>query len=228
MWLARTGIIAGSKPLSTLNTNLFAYYKAENNANDSLGTYNGTAMGGLTYVAGKSGDAFGGNGTNAYVSLPDNMFKFTGDFSFSFWVKSNAQSTDVIISTMDSALTRGWYVYHSGAGKLRFYQFNSNGNQYVEFSTTLSSATWKHYTFVKQLGAQAVCYENGTLASVNATSGNTLLHPTYAATQSSTLLARKYSSVINYCNYNLDEVGIWNKAINSTEVTELQSKFYPF
>jgi len=64
------GILASSGAKSTLLNNLFAVYKAESNANDSLGVYNGTANGGVTYSAGKSGNAFTFNGTTAYVSLP--------------------------------------------------------------------------------------------------------------------------------------------------------------
>ena len=71
MILSTHGIIGSSGGVlpSTLLTNLYAVYKAENNANDSLGTYNGTAQGGLTYTTGKSGNAFVFNGVNADILL---------------------------------------------------------------------------------------------------------------------------------------------------------------
>ena len=71
---------------SSLKTSLFAAYNGESNANDSFGANNGTAVGGLTYTTGKIGNAFTFNGSNAYVSLPDNSLNFTGDFSISLWV----------------------------------------------------------------------------------------------------------------------------------------------
>ena len=66
MILSTHGIV-NSGSSNPLNINLYAVYKAESNANDSLGTYNGTAQAGLTYSAGKSGNAFVFNGTNAFV-----------------------------------------------------------------------------------------------------------------------------------------------------------------
>ena len=79
MFLFNNGIIAtpASNPLWD---SLYAAYKAESNANDELGTYNGTANGGLTYGTGVDGNSFAFNGTNAYVSLPTNQFNFTNQF----------------------------------------------------------------------------------------------------------------------------------------------------
>ena len=84
--LKATAMRGGGVP-STLINNLYAVYKAESNGNDSLGTYNATAVsGGVTYTAGKSGNEFSFNGTNGVVTLPTDSFKLTSDFSFSFWI----------------------------------------------------------------------------------------------------------------------------------------------
>jgi len=82
MILATHGILANSVPLSTLNNSLYAVYNAENNANDGLGFYNGTAIGGITYTAGKIGNAFTFNGTNAYADFGDFF-----DLGTSSWIE---------------------------------------------------------------------------------------------------------------------------------------------
>ena len=83
---------AESNSLASLTTSLYAVYKAESNANDSLGTYNGSAIGGVTYTTGKSGNAFTLNGTTSNVQLPDNSLNFTGDFSISIWINPTSVS----------------------------------------------------------------------------------------------------------------------------------------
>jgi hypothetical protein len=69
---------------------LYAAYNADNNTNDALNTYNGTAIGGLTYSTGKINQAFQFNGTNSLVSLPTNSMKFTATkeelLKFAEWV----------------------------------------------------------------------------------------------------------------------------------------------
>ena len=54
---------------SGLPSGAVSWFKAENNANDSIGGGNGTLQGGTTYGAGKVGQAFVFNG-NSYVTAP--------------------------------------------------------------------------------------------------------------------------------------------------------------
>ncbi len=214
---------------STLYDNLLAYYKAESNANDSLGLNNGTAQGGLTYTSGKSGNAFNGNGTNAYVSLPDNLFKITTDLSVSFWDNPTALSTDIIFGCYNSAGTRGWSIYHGGSGRLRFYQLNATGLQWVEFNTSINSGTFKNFVFIKSLNSAPRCFQDGVEMTINSSSGTLTLNVGYDTTQSSTILCAKLGATTsNFSNHKVDEVGVWTKALTTTEITDLQTKFYPF
>ena len=98
---------------STLLDNLVSVYKAESNANDSLGAYNGTAIGGLTYTGGKSGNAFQFNGTNSYVSIPNTTahLDFTGDFSISFWVNYNTTAASVEAFFSNIKPSNGYALY---------------------------------------------------------------------------------------------------------------------
>jgi hypothetical protein len=49
-----------------------SWWRAACNATDSIWTNHGTLLGSATYGAGKVGNAFDLNGTNSYVSAPDN------------------------------------------------------------------------------------------------------------------------------------------------------------
>jgi hypothetical protein len=64
------------------------WWRAEGNAADASGTNQGTLFGGVTFVAGKVGQAFNFDGTNAYVEVPDSpALRLTNELTIEFWVK---------------------------------------------------------------------------------------------------------------------------------------------
>ena len=65
-----------------------AWFKAENNANDSSGSHNGTLQGGASFAAGKVGQAFQLDGKTGYVQIPDSPdWDFgSNDFTITVWV----------------------------------------------------------------------------------------------------------------------------------------------
>lgn len=71
--------------------NKVSWWKGEGNPNDTAGTNNGTLVGGTTYLAGRVGQAFNLNGTNAGVTIPHNtnLNVNPGGFSTEFWMRSN-------------------------------------------------------------------------------------------------------------------------------------------
>jgi hypothetical protein len=238
MWVARTGIIAGSKPLSTLNTNLVAVYKAESNANDSLGVYNGTAVGGLVYTTGQSGDAFSLNGTNALVTLPNNMMS-NQNFSYSAWVRySNVPAGEAHIVTAVNGNGSTFYGNAFGilSGQLILGIYNNNaGTAWRMSSGVLSANIWYHVAVTKVAGVAPKFYLNGVLQ------GTTLITGTNNATISysggiytnslCSIGAYRYNNNANtyaYTNGRIDETYIYSKELTQVEITELQTKYYPF
>ena len=224
--------------ISTLGTGLYAVYKAESNANDSLATYNGTAQGGLTYGTGKSGNAFVGNGTNASVNLPNNALNFTSDFSVSCWVKIPSASAGIktIISNNKLLLspTRqyGWGCYINNTN-VTFQKYDGSstvlGMSY-DLAGILNANVWNLFTFTYSTTAGRKIHFNGSLVA----SDSNVTAIAYDTTHYPTLLAQRYDGT-NYEYFNsasLDELNIWTKELTSTEVTELYNtgtgKFYPY
>lgn len=234
MILASNGIIAGRGVIpSTLLTNLYAVYKAENNANDSFGLNNGTSQGGLTYSTGKSGNAFIFNGTTAYVSLPNNSLNFTGDFSVSLWLyRVSAGNYMLFNNWYNGATPYGFYVYISN-GTLYFLIGNGTSTPVCNFSSTflVNPNSWQLITVTKSL-TSAKIYINGTLNNSASLSSSIA----YTTTHYPSIGAAKYDaySPAYYMENNskIDEVNIWNKELTPTEVTELYNsgagKFYPY
>ena len=244
MILASHGIISssGGLPPSTLLTNLYAVYKAESNANDSLGAYNGTAQGGLTYSTGKSGNAFTFNGTNAYVSLPDDSLNFTNKFSYSFWSKSN-NTTDygVVVGNMQSS--RSPFGFFHGyevsleSGKVYFFLRSGINTQVSHYSTNVvNNGNWNHIVVTydpTNTTTGAKIYVNGTV-DIQADTLGTSNPIGYTSPMKACIGARNHSgSLVNLLpsGTNIDELNVWNKELTSTEVTDLYNvgagKFYP-
>jgi hypothetical protein len=251
MILASHGIISssGGLPPSTLLTNLYAVYKAESNANDSLEDYNGTAYGGLTYSAGKSGNAFTFNGTTSYVSLPDNSMNLTGDFSISMWVYPTSGLTQSILDNIafaSGSINKGWQLdinNMTGAqsGKITFsIPQGPASNAYTgwEFRTTsLTNNAWNHIVIKRVDGVNTYCWVNNISQSyvLFGTGANITTNPTYHTTQYVTIGSYKLlSGAVGGLMKNgsmIDESYIYNRQLTTQEITDLYNagtgKFYP-
>jgi hypothetical protein len=221
--------------LSTLNTNLYAAYNAENNANDSFGSNNGTAVGGLTYTTGKIGQAFQFNGTNSYVSLPNtsNQFNFYGDFSISTWVNTpNYTSNRIIFSNYSLGGTYGYGIilYHANTNIFGCALYNGNTIGQYHTSAGITTNSWNHVVVVRKVGQNTKIYINGTLASGSYPLGNSSISPSFPGTQIVNI--GSYSNGSGLANYKQDATTIWQKELTQSEITELYNSGngtqYPF
>ena len=217
---------------SSLKTSLFAAYNGESNANDSFGSNNGTANGGLTYGTGKIGNAFQFNGTNSYVSLPDNSLNFTSKFSYSFWAKSN-NTTDygVVVGNMQSS--RSPFGFFHGyevsleSGKVYFYFRSGINTQIYHYSTNVvNNGNWNHIVVTydpTNTTTGAKIYVNGTLDVQGATLG--VSNPIgYTSPMKACIGARNHSgSPVNLLpnGTSIDALNIYQKELTQSEITEL-------
>lgn len=238
MILASHGIISSSSIAtvpSTLSNNLLSYYKAESNTTDSLGVNNGTAVGGLTYSTGKSGNAFDLNGTTAYVNMGDVMDIGFNSMTYSFWFNASAVTdyTQIFSKTI-AASSQGRIISFFESGKLVFFfQPETSVNAQVATTTTISTNTWYHVALVLDRADKLKIYLNGTLDNGTASNNNLIPfgvssyntnHPFRigAGTNSDSTTAS------GFFNGKIDEFGVWNRVLTTTEITELQTKYYPF
>lgn len=224
--------------ISTLGTGLYAVYKAESNANDSLGTYNGTARGGLTYITGKNGNCFVPNGTDAYVELPNNALNSLGQtFSIALWVNPssvvNGNKTLVSTYNNNAGLDYGFELDLATDGTQLF--LGLFGTSTVILSSSIGALTrnaWNLVLLERVAGTSTKIYVNNSVVASNASAVDTR----YYSTMYASIGALKYgaSSVSQYLgsNYNYDEVMFWSRALTTQEKTELYNagagKFYPY
>ena len=225
---------ADSVGSSSLKTSLFAAYNGESNTNDSFGSNNGTAQGGLTYTSGKIGNAFQFNGTTSYVSLPNNSFKFTGNFSVSLWfyckTSSNAQT---LINGYDynGSASGGWVLNIFGNTNFLEYQTyvntqaNSKSRYRIPFNTSTYNNQWVHIVLTRVSSTSTKVYINGTEVSGSFFTGSVSDNPTYLTNCYSEIGGMFVTSggFINPCDNGtkIDAVNVWQKELTATEITEL-------
>lgn len=96
-----------------------AWYRAENNANDTRGSNHGTNLG--TYAAGHVGQAFSFNGTSGYVSVPDSATLEPASITVEAWVNfpsSPLPSLAMIVSKpVNTGFPNSYQIYFQ-AGKI--------------------------------------------------------------------------------------------------------------
>ncbi len=217
----------------SLKTSLYAVYNGESNTNDSFGTNNGTAQGGLTYGTGKIGNAFQFNGTNAYVSLPtDSLNSLTGDFSLSFWMNltnSHSSNGGMIFSNLQFPVgITTYYGFQIGFynGQIYFIVGSNTGVSTAStrlVSNTLSGyiGTWVHVTCTHKQSTGYKIYVNGVLNNSN----NGTYNPVYTTNHTPSIGAQ-YSvnaspNLFYPLNGKLDALNVWNRELTASEITEL-------
>lgn len=196
-------------------SNLFAGYNFDNSPNDTQGVNNGTLINAPSYTTGKVNQCLTFNGTTQYVSLPDNMFKPTGDFSIAAWAYFDGVGDRAIFST---------YMFPSMSGVL--FQQYAGTNLYfacMASGTSLTAAIttgWHHVVATRKGSTRNRIYIDGSLAN----SDTNVTNPTYLATQYTTIGVSRYAaaSFAFYWNDKIDAVQLWdNYELTASDVTTL-------
>lgn len=222
---------------STLWNGLQAYYTADNTPNDALGTYNGTLTNGATYGTGKINQGFSFDGVNDYVNM-GNVLDFDGStpFSFNAWVKLSSSKFNCIISKVSPSPSYTGYIFRvdQSTNKLLLYlTSNSATSDYLGATSTNSTILFgfKMLT-VTYDGSKSVAGVKFYIDGVADTTVSLLNSLTGSLSNSSSCTIGAAPNAGNqYINGLNDELGVWNRVLTSTEVTELYNagagKQYP-
>jgi hypothetical protein len=153
-------------PCVTAPSNQVAWFRGENNANDSQGTNNGTNNG-ATFAAGRVGQAMSFDGVDDYVSVPDSdALDITGDLTIEGWVYPTS-NTGRLVSKQTVEGYKTSYILELNNGKLLFYgNDNTTSATHIYQSTTLSVPLnqWSHIAFTLS-GSGISFVVNGTAES---------------------------------------------------------------
>lgn len=226
----RVGVRPRISPNSTLWNDLLAYYTADNTPNDALGTYNGTLTNGATYGTGIINQGFSFDGVNDYVAISPvigaSLSAPNKSHSYSAWVyPTNLNETYNFVFQNGDGISGTALILNTN--KIGF--FYKGGTYFRAGTATLTLNAWNHIVVVYDGGGlnngNVSFYLNGAFDVTVATPYWTET-PTYAYTQ-----IGRYSSGAHFFNGLVDEVGVWNRELTASEVTELYNsgsgKQYP-
>ena len=173
------------------------------------GVHNGTALNVLRGQDGIIKNAFDYNGINASVNLSSPAginFDYSDEFTISTWINMTSASGIIIAKDGAGAGQNQFRIYMSG-GKLTF----DVGTIATNFSAlTYNDSQWHHVVGVYN-GVITTLYVDNVVVSSHANGTNTYDTPIY--------IGRRRNGL--YITGLIDEMGIWNRTLNATEISNL-------
>jgi hypothetical protein len=167
---------ADAPPVTSLSVGLIARYRLDpvggNSVPDDSGASNGTAAGGVSWVAGfdttqfSNGGALGLDGSSGYVLLPAEVIPdVSAETSISMWFWLAAPTTDFrrVLLSFNNSSTRGLQLGLEG-GTPTVWAWNSAPGNVVVQAPVASPAGWTHVVYTQRAGSHAL-YLDGTLAN---------------------------------------------------------------
>lgn len=213
-----------------LTNGLISYYPFNGNANDAVGTNNGTVNGAVltTDRFGTPNSAYLFNSqSESYISLPGTAVNNLAQGTITAWVELNGNTNEIILAKQHNSvntydvLSVGTQV-RPEVGQLpvvpgQVYYHSANYTPAVSSSNFLSTGLWYHVAVVFS-ATSCILYINGS-PSVTV-SGNFSLpnDPTGTATAIGSWQSSTGSS---YFDGKIDELRIYNRPLASNELAEM-------
>ncbi len=234
--LAMSALIVSNIALADLNDGLIAHWNFDDcSATDVTGKlHSGTIQGNPQCADSLQGKALSFNGNCDFIEIPDVNGEFsTSDLSISVWIKPNSDQSDyaAIIDKSHMSVSGGWVFQKSaiGSGLPFFFSYCDftgtaqcaqwDGNQRI----TVKLNTWNHLVVTKAKNVVAN-YLNGKL-----TSKKTYTFSNYPKTSFTLFIgaANATNSATRYFSGSIDEPRFYNRALTTSEVSELYNVVLP-
>jgi hypothetical protein len=219
-----------------------AWWKFDNNTNDSVGSINGTPVGNPTYTAGMFGQAVSLNGTN-YVDLGNpSLLDFSiGNWSISAWVKTEMTGTGdankgvIYAKGGDRAggVRYGLYVNEDQAvqGSIDLVTDDDANKRQAISSISVSDGEWHHIVGQRD-GNTIRVYIDGVVDGVNDTLpegydlSGTSQHNAYVGV----VTDNEASELEKFLRGSVDDVRIYDYALSQSEIVDIMGQsevYYP-
>ncbi len=211
----------GGAAASPLLTDLVSYYKLED-VNDSHGANSLTNTNAVTFTAGKLNNAgtFASASSQKLTKTSAVGLSMNSAGSISCWVKRNGAAGTLagMVEVGTSGVESMGLAINATQVYLLGYHASSLTTLIIE-TGALANATWTHYVATWATGANNTkLYKNG---AVDGTA--TLVVPTLTAN----ITLGYFAAGPTYLNGQLDEVGLWNRALTLAEVQQLYGSGTP-
>jgi len=191
-------------------------WSAEGNVIDSIGTNNGTLVGGAMYAPGEVGQAFSFDGSTGYVSIPDSpsLDQFTTNITIEAWIKVNQTNSDYNWRGLVTKGNSSWRMQETpDVG--RIYFAGSGLSTDLSGNRNLNDEQWHHVATIYD-GTNIYLYVDGVLDASTPATG------TIWQNNSPVEIGNTYNNPNNYCFDGLiDEASIYNRALSAAEIAAI-------
>ena len=202
-------------------TGLVAWWSAEGNANDRVGTNNGTLRGGATFVPGKVGEAFDFDGSGS-VLVPDSpALRFTNGMTVEAWVYPRAWGAfrEIVSKWFGAAGQLSFTTSIEPSGRA-YFLVSSDGQTSsldVDYAIVYTTGTvplnqWSHFAATYD-GAWLRIYLNGVLENQGPWAKG--IFPGTAPL----VIGECYSESL--FNGLIDEPSLYNRALSTSEIAAI-------
>jgi len=203
--------LGGAEVQELLSSGPVSIWRADGDATDAYDGNHGTLVGGVSYAAGKYGQAFSFDGTNGRVAVSDpESLVMTDEFTAAAWIYPTGAG--IIVNR------EGEYeIARFGDGSIQWAIKNSNpGWNWRSTGLTAPLNTWSHV---------AVTYDHGTVTGyLNGTAGTPYAGAGTIGDLSPTMnnfWIGGREALSQYYRGLIDEVKMYNRALSEDEILAL-------
>ena len=211
----------GSSGSGDITDGLVAWWKLNGNANNSIGTPNGTIVNATstTNQAGQSNSAYSFNGTTSSISTGSTFGIGTTNATISLWVNNPSASNHGLFAHI------GYVGFGIGMGNTQTENNGSkivmlfNGVRWIPTAATISTG-WHHVVMTLDGSGTPMAYLDGVATGApGAYAGAAAAQPTLSVSTIGTL----HSNPANTFNGTVDDVRIYNRALSLPDILALYS-----
>jgi hypothetical protein len=185
-----------------------SWYRAEGNALSTIGTSDGTTVGGTSYTSGKVGQAFSFDGVDDGVTIPSQ--NIGNSYTIEMWVRLNsAPGGFVNIFGNDYGSTNVGTLFVLSDLSLRYVQQSTD--RAISAGGAMSVGTFQHIALTRD-GSDGITriYVNGSLVASSSS---------FAAPYNNPLaFGRSIGGYGSLLNGAIDEAGIYSRALSAAEL----------
>lgn len=215
LYRERTVVCGGqADTLDILGDNsCIATYQLNGNANDLSGNYSGTPNN-VSYGVGEFDLAGVFNGSSSFIDT--GISTLSSPFSVSMWINENILASGGFFGNWNGTANDDMFWTTTSDGRLRI-NIDVTSNQYFGVAGDVSVNTWHHVVVSFNNGVYEVYLDSQSKG--NATTANTSF-----SSGANFFIGKDAASGAAFFNGSIDQLRIFNKALNSSEVTTLYNE----
>lgn len=213
---------SGFAPIPT--GNITSYFKLNSDANDSVGTKNGTATD-ISYVTGLIGNAASFNGTTSKISLPNEVIPtFVGDkISLCVLVKSSDTTTETRFVSLNDNSPNSYISIRLNVGgvanRIGAFAYDSNADATLKTVDGYTTTDWTLVTMTLNYNDNYKIYVNNSLEYTDSTFGS----PTQVGTLGNHLGSSRAGTSFYFTGL-INAFAVFDKELSLDEIISISNK----